>query len=247
MKILFMFFALLNAGFFIWQADIFSLRAPTSASSHLQTDPNVPKLALLKDVSKDKRKETEKQAKPKAKPKPKPKPKAQVAKVDTKPASSKKSGKPICYALGPFDGLPQAKNISTKLQDLGAFTSERSLTTESPIGFWVYLKSSESWKDAKEKVIALERQGVKDMFIVGRGTMKNAVSLGLYKNKEGAQDRINQLEKLGEKPKIQTQYKQMDQYWIDIDVEAGQDQVINTIEKIAQSLTVLELNNRKCD
>jgi len=241
MKILFMFFALLNAGFFIWQADVFSLRAPTSSISQLQTDPNVPQLALLKDVSKGKLKETTK------KPKPKAKPKTQVAKANTKPARSKKSGKPICYALGPFDGLPQAKNISTKLQDLGAFTSERSLTTESPMGFWVYLKSSDSWKDAKEKVIELEKQGVKDMFIVGRGTMKNAVSLGLYKNKEGAQDRINQLKKLGEKPKIQTQYKQLDQYWIDIDVEAGQDQVINTIEKIAQSLTVLELNNRKCE
>ena len=245
MKILFMFFALLNAGFFIWQADVFSLRAPSGPGSLIQTDPNVPQLTLLNDVSKDKLKEKEKKPKPKAKPKPKPK--TQVAKAKSKLPSSKKAGKPICYALGPFDGLPQAKNIATKLQDLGAFTSERSESTESPMGFWVYLKSSQSWKDAKEKVIELEKQGIKDMFIVGRGAMKNAVSLGLYKNKEGAQDRINQLKKLGEKPKIQTQYKQLDQYWIDIDVEAGQDQVINTIEKIAQSLTVLELNNRKCD
>ena len=242
MKILFMFFALLNAGFFIWQADVFSLRAPTSTASKIQVDPNIPQLTLLKDVSKDKLKETEKKPKPKEKPKPK----TQVAKANPK-ATTKNSAKPICYALGPFDGLPQAKNIATKLQDLGAFTSERSETSESPMGFWVYLKSSKSWKDAKDKVIELEQKGVKDMFIVGRGNMKNAVSLGLYKNKEGAQDRINQLKKLGENPKIQTQYKQMDQYWIDIDVEAGQDQVINTIEKIAQSLTVLELNNRKCD
>ncbi len=243
MKILFMFFALLNAGFFVWQADVFSLRSPATKSAHLKIDPNVPELTLLKDVSKDKLKETKNAAATKTKPKPKPK--TQVAKANA--SSTKKGGKPICYALGPFDGLPQAKNISTKLQDLGAFTSERSKTTEAPMGFWVYLKSAKSWKDAKEKVIELEQQGVKDMFIVGRGNMKNAVSLGLYKNKEGAQDRIDQLKKLGEKPKIQTQYKQLDQYWIDIDVEAGQDQVINTIEKIAQSLTVLELNDRKCD
>jgi hypothetical protein len=143
--------------------------------------------------------------------------------------------------------LPQAKNISEKLQNLGAFTAERSTSTEEPMGFWVYLENSSSWKDAKEKVVALEKHGIKDMFIVGRGTMKNAISLGLYKNEDSAQGRIKQLKKLGEKPKIQTQYKQVDQYWIDIDVEAGQDQVINTIEKIAQSLTVLELNDRKCN
>ncbi|WP_455197681.1 hypothetical protein [Kaarinaea lacus] len=239
MKVLFMFFALLNAAFYVWQADIFSLRAPSAKSSQLQIDPNIPQLTLLREINKDKASNTEKTAKPK--------PETRVAKINTNPSGSKSAGKPICYALGPFDGLPQAKNISEKLQNLGAFTSERSSTAESPMGFWVYLESSKSWKDAKEKVIALEKEGVKDMFIVGRGAMKNAVSLGLYKNEEGAEDRIKQIKKLGEKPKIQTQYKQVDQYWIDIDVEAGQDQVINTIEKIAQSLTVLELNDRKCD
>jgi hypothetical protein len=239
MKVLFMFFALLNAAFFVWQADLFSLRAPSAKLSQLQVDPNIPQLTLLRENNKDKASNTEKTATPKSE--------TRVAKISTKPSDNKSAGKPICYALGPFDGLPQAKNISEKLQNLGAFTSERSSTTESPMGFWVYLESSKSWKDAKEKVIALEKEGVKDMFIVGRGAMKNAVSLGLYKNEEGAEDRIKQIKKLGEKPKIQTQYKQVDQYWIDIDVESGQDQVINTIEKIAQSLTVLELNDRKCD
>lgn len=239
MKVLFMFFALLNAAFYVWQADIFSLRAPSAKSSQLQIDPNIPQLTLLREINKDKASNTEKTTTPK--------PETRVTKINTNPSGGKSAGKPICYALGPFDGLPQAKNISEKLQNLGAFTSERSSTTESPMGFWVYLESSKSWKDAKEKVIALEKEGVKDMFIVGRGAMKNAVSLGLYKNEEGAEDRIKQIKKLGEKPKIQTQYKQVDQYWIDIDVESGQDQVINTIEKIAQSLTVLELNDRKCD
>lgn len=234
-----MFFALLNAAFYVWQADIFSLRAPSAKSSQLQIDPNIPQLTLLREINKDKASNTEKTTTPKSE--------TRVTKINTNPSGGKSAGKPICYALGPFDGLPQAKNISEKLQNLGAFTSERSSTTESPMGFWVYLESSKSWKDAKEKVIALEKEGVKDMFIVGRGAMKNAVSLGLYKNEEGAEDRIKQIKKLGEKPKIQTQYKQVDQYWIDIDVESGQDQVINTIEKIAQSLTVLELNDRKCD
>lgn len=239
MKVLFMFFALLNAAFYVWQADVFSLRAPSSNTSQPRLDPNIPQLTLLREVNKDEAANSKKTSKAE--------PKKQVAKVDPKPSSSKSTRKPICYALGPFDGLPQAQNISEKLQNLGAITSERSVSTESPMGFWVYLESSKSWKDAKEKVIALEKEGIKDMFIVGRGNMKNAVSLGLYKNEEGAEDRIKQIKKLGEKPKIQTQYKQVDQYWIDIDVESGQDQVINTIEKIAQSLTVLELNDRKCN
>ena len=241
MKILFMFFAFLNVAFFTWQADIFNLRAPTSEIKKMQMDSSVPQLALLREVTKEGLKELN------AKPQAKPKPAETVAKANPRPQSKSSSSKPICYALGPFDGLPQAKNISAKLQDLGAFTLERSVATETPMGYWVYLPSYKSWKDAKDKVLSLEKKGLKDMFIVGRGSMKNAVSLGLYKNEEGAEDRVSQLKKIGEKPKIQTQYKQMDQYWIDIDVEPGKDQVVATIEKIAQSLTVLELNDRKCD
>ena len=243
MKILFMFFALLNVAFFTWQADIFNLRAPASQTKKMQVDESVPQLALLGEITKDKSSEPDL----KSETRPESKPEVQVAKANPRPSSNSSTGKPICYALGPFDGLPQAKNISEKLQDLGAFTLERPVATETPMGYWVYLPSYKSWKDAKDKVIKLEKKGLKDMFIVGRGAMKNAVSLGLYKNEEGAEERVKQLKKIGETPKIQTQYKQLDQYWIDIDVEPGKDQVVATIEKIAQSLTVLELNTRKCD
>ena len=241
-----MFFAFLNVAFFAWQTDVFNLNSPKATTKAMKVDPSIPKLVLLEELSKkDKQKIADKE-KPKPKPKAEPE-SAKVAKVNPELAKQLKEGKAICYALGPFDGLAQAKNISEKLQDLGAYTTERSVTTESPIGYWVYLPSFDSWKTAKDKVSKLETKGFKDMFIVGRGQMKNAVSLGLFKNEDGAKERVSQLKSLGEKPKIQTQYKQQDLYWIDIDVEPGKDQVVSTIEKIAQSLTVLELNSRKCN
>ena len=241
MKVLFMFFAFLNVAFYTWQSDLFNLQSPKSQTKAIKEDPNVPRLMLLGELSSDEKK----QLNAKEKPKPKPEP-VQVAKARAELPPKFKDGQAVCYSLGPFDGLPQAENISEKLKDLGAFTQERSETAESPIGYWVYLPSYNSWKDAKDKVVMLEGKGFKDMFIVGRGTMKNAVSLGLFKNEDGAKSRVGELKKIGEKPKIQTQYKQQDQYWIDIDVEPGKDQVVATIEKIAQSLTVLELNSRKC-
>lgn len=231
-----MFFALLNAAFFVWQADVFNLHGPDTKTRQLTQNQNVPKLAMLSDTSKEKLEKAGKKTKPEPK----------VIKLKPKPRPSP-VGPSVCYALGPFDGKPQARNIAEKLQDLGAFTSERTETSESPMGYWVYLESFDSWKQAREKVVSLEIEGLKDMFIVGRGPMKNAVSLGLYKNEDGANERIARLKKLGEQPKIQTQYKQTDQYWIDIDIDPNEKQAINTIEKIAQSLTVLELNKRKCN
>ena len=241
MKVLFMFFAFLNVAFYTWQSDVFNLNASKSQTKILKEDPNIPRLALLGEKKQEDKKPAAKKAKEPEKPKP-----IEVAKAKTKIAPKFKNGEAMCYALGPFDGLEQAQNISEKLQDLGAFTKERSVTSESPIGYWVYLPSYKTWKDAKDKVVLLEGKGFKDMFIVGRGQMKNAVSLGLFKSENGAKSRVSDLKKIGEKPKIQTQYKQQDLFWIDIDVEPGKDQVVSTIEKIAQSLTVLELNTRKC-
>lgn len=241
MKVLFMFFAFLNVAFYTWQSDVFNLNTSKSQTKTIKEDTNIPRLALLSELSKEEKKQIEAKKKPKPEPKP-----TQVAKAKPKIAPKFKDGEAVCYALGPFDGLAQAQNISEKLQDLGAFTKERSVTSESPIGYWVYLPSYKTWKDAKDKVVMLEGKGFKDMFIVGRGAMKNAVSLGLFKNEGGAENRVGELKKIGEKPKIQTQFKQQDQFWIDIDVEPGKDQVVSTIEKIAQSLTVLELNTRKC-
>jgi len=249
-----MFFALLNVAFYVWQADIFNLHTANNTTKAMKIDPNIPKLVLLTEqTGKEKEKPAAKpkaESKPEAKTESKPQSKpvsTQVAKASNSALPKPKDGKAVCYALGPFDGLPQAQNISEKLRDLGAFTLERAVTSESPIGYWVYLPSFDSWKTAKEKVVKLEEKGFKDMFIVGRGQMKNAVSLGLFKNEDGAKDRVEQLKKINEKPQIQTQYKQQDLYWIDIDVEPGKDQVVATIEKIAQSLTVLELNSRKCN
>jgi hypothetical protein len=240
-----MFFAFLNVAFFAWQTDMFNLNTPKATSKAMKVDPNIPKLVLITELSKQDKKKAAEAKKPRPTPKAKPEPE-KVAKVNPQLAAKLKEGKAICYALGPFDGLPQAQNISEKLKDLGAYTTERAVTTESPIGYWVYLPSFDSWKTAKDEVVKLEGKGFKDMFIVGRGQMKNAVSLGLFKNEDGAKERVSQLKNIGEKPKIQTQYKQQDLYWIDIDVEPGKDQVVSTIEKIAQSLTVLELNSRKC-
>lgn len=234
MKVMFMFFAFLNVAFFTWQADVFSLHSSGNKTKDLPKIKNVETLVLLREASK------EKLAKIDAKPKPKPQP-------QKAPSRPKTQAKQICYALGPFDGISQAKPISEKLQDLGAFTFERLVTTESPMGYWVFLPSFDSWNDAREKVGVLEQKGIKDMFIVGRGKMKNAVSLGLYKGEDSARDRVKAIEKLGETPKIQTQFQQIDNYWIDIDVDADKDKAIRTIEMIAKSLTVLELNPRKCD
>jgi len=248
MKVLFLFFTVLNIVFFVWQADVFNLYSDTGKVTSLPQHANADKLLLLTEAPKQASKRPEAE---------KPDEETVIASVDDNitieklvlPAAEEQGSSlnQICYSLGPFEALAQAKPISTKLQDLGVSTEEHLITREIPTGYWVYLPQFSSWKLAKEKVLELEDKKIKDMFIMGRGAMKNAISLGLFKNQSGAQVRVDQVKKLGENPKIQAQYTEDEKYWIDISVDAEKKQAIKTIEKIAQTLTILELNPRKCN
>jgi len=249
MKIVFYFFLAMNLVFFLVQS-----MSGNSKGVHvnLSPPPGVNELRLVDENSRAKKRsemdiklsniqeqEPEDSGKPAAQPEPEPQPKPQTV-------ASLGAGA-VCYSLGPFEGQSQVKSISAKLSDLGALANNRSEKLRVPIGYWVYLPKYGSWNEARRKVMELEEKGLKDIFIMGRGRMKNAVSLGLYKEEKGATERMKLVRGLGVEPQLETQYTVDERYWIDIDVAAGKKQVVTAIEAIAKGLTILDLVPRKCN
>ena len=258
MKVLFFFFVFLNLVFYLWQSGGSESQANVAMAP---LPPGVKKLILVDEtdvnrkstkskkskqiqelakLQRKKNKATKRKKETKTKSKPKPK------KQTTRSTSASTKAADVCYALGPFEAKDQVNSISGKLRVLGASTIDRKEKARVPIGYWVYLPKFESWNAARRKVVELESQGMTDAFIMGRGRMKNAVSLGLFKAEKAAKSRINRLQEMGIAPKLETQYTEDERYWIDIDVESGKSQVIQAIETIAKGLTVLDLLPRKC-
>jgi len=245
MKIVFYFFLAMNVVFFLVQS-----MSGNSKGVHVNLKPpaGVKELRLVDENSRAKKRSemdiklSKLQEGDDDSKKPAPPPKS-----DPKPKTTASLGAgAVCYSLGPFEGQNQVRSISAKLTDLGALANDRSEKLRVPIGYWVYLPKYDSWNEARRKVMELEEKGLKDIFIMGRGRMKNAVSLGLYKEEKGATDRMKLVRSLGVDPKLETQYTVDERYWIDIDVAAGRKQVISAIEAIAKGLTILDLVPRKC-
>ena len=92
----------------------------------------------------------------------------------------------------------------------------------------------------------LEKLKISDIFIIRRKHMKNAISLGLFKGKPEADNRIEDLKQMGIKASVETQYTLVEEYWIDINVKGGNKKVVNSIQTIARGLTVLKLVDREC-
>ena len=248
MRTLFLFFLGINVLFFVWQSSSLNPATPPSKASLTAIPANVAKLVLINEAGKHPQQTVQTIPEPAL-------PHESGSAADTQtaalsaplPPQQRGRGEYQCYSLGPFKEVSQATPIALKLRDLGAITRERRHEKQVVTGYWVYLPRFNSWKEARRQVMKLEKKGMKDMFIMGRGSMQNAVSAGLFSSDVAAENRQARLKKLGADAKIQIQYSGTPEFWIDIDVEADKKQVISAIDAIAKGLTVLELMPRKCD
>ena len=81
---------------------------------------------------------------------------------------------------------------------------------------------------------------------MGKGSRKNAISLGLYKSKETAEERFKQVQKLGLKAAFETQYRVSEQSWLDMSLAGDQTAAVAALTEIAEEQPATTLTQRKC-
>jgi len=119
-----------------------------------------------------------------------------VAPIAASAPAAVKSGNLACFEWGDFSGagLDHAVRALKKLQ-LGDKLSQREI--DRVIGFWVYIPPLKDKAAVNQKLAQLKARGVTDYFVVQEaGEWLNAISLGVFKSRESAQ---NFLEGLREK------------------------------------------------
>lgn len=127
-----------------------------------------------------------------AAPAPAPAPVPVPAPVAAAPAKSS-----ACYEWGEFSGsdLEQA-GLALKKLSSGAKIGQRE--TDRSIGFWVYVPPLKDKAASAEKVAQLKARGVTEYFVVqDAGEWQNAISLGVFKTRESAQNFLKTLQAKG--------------------------------------------------
>lgn len=254
MKILFLFFLLINLAYFYFQSGA----EEDAATPVLLTQPKLPagaeSLVLLRErglrsneskqvvgVQKENKpaeptmqKELPKQAEKK------------IAQTPKEPIKPSKSAEAVCFTLGPFEKALSADQAITTANALNVQVVLRKESQSTPKGYWVYLPPSSSYQAAKRKVSELQKKGLTDLFIMGSGARKNAISLGLFKNKDVAEDRLTQIKGMGLKGVFETQYRVSEQSWLDLSVAGDETARIAALTEIADRFPETSLTQRKC-
>ncbi len=257
MRLVFWLILLANVAFFYWHVS----RPPAAEPPLIVEEPLAPgvkPLVLLRERG------LSSTPGPTARPKARP---ATVAKAPTaapskppvvappapvEPAPSAPAKPPAvvfaCFTLGPFGDADSARAVNETLQPMGVQTELREQTRRSVTGYWVYLPPSPSYTAAKRKVAALRKQGIDDMYIMGKGKLKNAISLGIFKRKSTATDRFNEVRRLASEVVMTPRYRERKEYWLDLRVDSSKTDTVAAIAVVAEELPKVKLSQRdRCE
>jgi len=172
----------------------------------------------------------------------------------TEPASAESSGSDpvvkvpqppqerICQTIGPLVKQAEATDIAKRLDAQGFKSRQRSGKVREQSGYWVYLPAMPA-AEARRIVNELDSKGMTDYFI-GK---QNYISLGIFRRKDQAQVRLEQVRALGYEPVLDPRYRTRTVHWLDIE-EAGQPLLVSSIwQQIQAQHTDIRVQRVSCE
>ena len=123
---------------------------------------------------------------------------------------------PHCVSIGPYLDLAETAEAAARLRERGHLPSQRLADSPLWVGNWVYLAPFQTRAEAVAAVEKLRGQGVADLYVEPSGEDENAVSLGLYSDRERAEALAETIRKYGYTPHISDKYRVASVYWVDV-------------------------------
>ncbi len=88
--------------------------------------------------------------------------------------------------------------------------------------YWVYFPPLASKEEALKEVERMRAEGLEDVIAVSSGEMDNAISLGVFSQRDTLRRRLRDLEARGYQPSIMPRYTTEKLSWFDVSFERGE-------------------------
>ena len=137
------------------------------------------------------------------------------ASVTTSAPPPATAGSLVCASYGPFPSADAAGQALARLKAAGLTANQHAIAGKAKLGYWVYLPPFGSRKEADAAAAMLKKRGVTDIYVVADEANRNAVSLGVFSQKEGAVQREKDIKKLGFKAQMAERFRDEPRYWLD--------------------------------
>lgn len=215
MKWLFYLLALANSGALALQYWYFPAPGSSASEGAALSQPSSPRLVLVSELERPPKKRdaaspAERDTLPIPESADKPEPPEPVAPV------------PVCYRISGLPDEEQADALAARLRRQKAEIRGRHLQQAMETRYWVSLPPFPSRAAAAPTIRRLQRGGINDHYFVNTDPNRNAISLGVFSNPEGAERRRAQVARLGLKPRLEAVEAPKTVYALTLALPAGQ-------------------------
>ncbi|MDX1434428.1 MAG: hypothetical protein R3286_18445, partial [Gammaproteobacteria bacterium] len=139
------------------------------------------------------------------------------------PAAPAEPAQAACYSVGPLEDAAVIDALGAWLESEGVPATLRLDERREVARYWVYLPPAESREEADARVEAMRAAGIDDIYVIPRGDMAFAISLGLFSQRASLDRRLESLERHGFTPAVAPRYRSVTASWYDLRTPAGDD------------------------
>lgn len=262
MKWVIVFLVLANVVFFAWQLgrDREALVEDDPVPPATTTSAMVNRLLLVSELERGVLRRRHHaptprlQSSPQPQPSPEPQPRIDMAKLqsDSQPVSADESGSAppaegpvdpnvVCYTIGPLDNEDDISALDAWFDAQGSQAKLRTDERREVASTWVFLPPLESRAAADARVLEMQAANIDDIYVIPRGDMANAISLGLYSQESSLQRRVDQLEERGFVPSLEPRYRTVIASWFDVTTSADQPMTVGVLDQVFPGLIVRQV------
>ena len=123
----------------------------------------------------------------------------------------------LCYSAGPLLDDNEVDTMRNWLADQGAAVILRAGERREIALYWVLFPPFPDRTQADQRLAQMKAEGLEDIYIIPRGDMANAVSLGVYSQRASLDRRLRQLRRRGYEPSITPRYRTKVASWFDVE------------------------------
>jgi len=129
--------------------------------------------------------------------------------------------KASCFTMGPFQDLDKLRRLTREIKPYVVATDFRGPDEREQSLYWVYIKPEKNRKEAVATGKRLRAEKIKDFYVIREGEKIHGISLGRFRNKNGAYGLAKKVQKLGFDAIVEPLFKTFTIYWLDYQLADG--------------------------
>ncbi len=142
-----------------------------------------------------------------------------------------------CYSIGAFKSKADLQGLLDELKNKVIKIRSREVMSSKEAGYKVFLPAMKTRNDALTAARELAKLDVKDYYVVTAGEDENTISLGLYRNTENAEARLQELKGYGFNAQKEVRIEQWPEYWLDYAIASDRTENLIDFEQLEAKIS----------